>query len=197
MQVVYIQGKETVRRIEQLADQLKRDIQMKKARVDEVPRQAVLKPEYAVHRLRDQQFGIGDRVVMVKDSGSVPLSTRGVVIGISVKTLDVVWDISFMSGSTLGNKYVTRPHRLPRIIVRCCGVFRCSPRRGATVEFHACLNLSHPQMATSNLSELHQLRLDSHPQPPPPQSVWKAPGNRGSDDLLLTLLFPRAQHSSL
>lgn len=153
-------GKETVRRIEQLADQLKRDIQTKKARADEIPRQAVLKPEYAAYRLRDQRFGIGDRVVMVRGSGSVPLLTRGVVIGINVKTVDVVWDVSFMSGSSLGNK--------------------CSPRRGATVEFHACLNLSHPQMAISNLSELHQLRLDSHPQQPPPQSVWKASGNRGS-----------------
>lgn len=164
---------------------------MRKARADEIPRQAVLKPEYAVYRLRDQRFCIGDRVVMVQDSGSVPLSTRGVVIGVKAKTADVVWDVSFVSGSSLGNKWVIRLHHSPKIIIGCCCIFRCSPRRGATVEFHACLNLSDPQVATSNLSELHQLRLESHPQRPPPQSVWKASGNRRSDVLLLTLLLPR------
>ena len=44
---------------------------------------------------------------MIKDSGSVPLSCKGAVIGISAKTLDVLWDDSFMSGSTLGDKFVT------------------------------------------------------------------------------------------
>ena len=80
---------------------------MKKARVDGIPRQAVLKPAHAVYRLQNQKFDIGDRVVMVKDSGSVPLSIKGVVIGINAKTLDVVWDVSFMSGSTLGDRFVT------------------------------------------------------------------------------------------
>ena len=78
---------------------------MKKAKVDGVPRQAVLKPAHAVYRLQNQRFDIGDRVVMVKDSGSVPLSFKGVVIGINVKALDVVWDASFMSGSTLGERF--------------------------------------------------------------------------------------------
>jgi 5'-3' exoribonuclease 1 len=80
---------------------------MKKARVENVPRLAVLKPDHAVYRLQNQRFDIGDRVVMVRDSGSVPLSTKGVVIGINVGTLDVVWDILFMSGSTLGDRFVT------------------------------------------------------------------------------------------
>ena len=78
---------------------------MKKVIVNGIPRQAVLKPAHAVYRLQNQRFYIGDRVVMVKDSGSVPLSIKGVVIGINAKTLDVVWDVSFMSGSTLGNRY--------------------------------------------------------------------------------------------
>lgn len=80
--------------------------QVKEATVDGVPRHAVLKPAHAEYRLQHQQFAIGDRVVMAKDSGSVPLATRGVVIGINVKTLDVVWDALFTSGSTLGNKFV-------------------------------------------------------------------------------------------
>jgi len=72
--------------------------------VKSIPRQAVLKPAHAIYRLQNQRFDIGDRVVMVKDSGSVPLSIKGVIIGINAKTLDVVWDVSFMSGSTLGNR---------------------------------------------------------------------------------------------
>lgn len=81
---------------------------MRKAKVDGIPRQAVLKPAHAIYRLKNQRFDIGDRLVMIKDSGFVPLSTKGVVVGINVKTLDVVWDVSFMSGSTLGDRFVTR-----------------------------------------------------------------------------------------
>ena len=80
-----------------------------KARVDGVPRQAVLKSEHGRHRLQHQRFALGDRVIMVKDSGSVPLSMKGVVIGVKVKVLDVVWDGLFVSGSTLGNRSVTDP----------------------------------------------------------------------------------------
>ena len=61
---------------------------MKKVIANGVPRQAVLKPAHAVYRLQNQQFYIGDRVV----------------IGINARTLDVVWDVSFVSGSTLGNR---------------------------------------------------------------------------------------------
>lgn len=82
---------------------------MQKARVDGVLRLAVLKPAHAVYRLQSQRFNLGDRVVMVKDSGSVPLSTKGVVVGTNARTLDVVWDVSFMSGSTLGDKFVAHP----------------------------------------------------------------------------------------
>ncbi|KAF9778851.1 exonuclease II [Thelephora terrestris] len=159
-------GKETVRKIEELVDQLsERRTQMKKVIVNGIPRQAVLKPAHAIYRLQNQQFEIGDRIAMVKDSGSVPLSIKGVVIGINAKTLDVVWDVSFMSGSTLGD--------------------RCSQYRGATVEFNSCLNLSNPQVSTStNPSKSQQ----SHPndnaqrgigQRQTPPSVWKPPVNQG------------------
>jgi 5'-3' exoribonuclease 1 len=79
---------------------------MKKVIVNGIPRQGVLKPAHVAYRLQNQWFDIGDRVVMVKDSGPVPLSIKGVVIGINAKTLDVVWDVSFMSGSTLGDRCV-------------------------------------------------------------------------------------------
>ena len=92
---------------------------MKPVLVNGIPRQAVLKPAHAVHRLQNQRFDVGDKIVAVGDSGPVPLSIEGVVIGINAKTLDIVWDSSFTGGSTLGNRCVTssrlfdrRGHRL-------------------------------------------------------------------------------------
>lgn len=110
-------GQETVKKIEELVDELSgRRAQMKKVIVNGIPRQAVLKPAHAAYRLQNQRFDIGDRVVMVKDSGSVPLSIKGVVIGINAKSLDVVWDVSFMSGSTLGNRCDTSKSLGTRIV---------------------------------------------------------------------------------
>jgi hypothetical protein len=43
---------------------------------------------------------------MVQDSGGVPLSVKGVVVGLNAKSMDVVWDVPFMSGITLGNRSV-------------------------------------------------------------------------------------------
>ncbi|CAL1717076.1 unnamed protein product [Somion occarium] len=124
--------KETVKEIEELADKFtaskSRDA-IKKAIVKGIPRQAVLKPAHATYRLQNQHFELGDRVTMVQDSGGVPLSVKGVVIGMNAKSMDVVWDVPFMSGTTLGD--------------------RCSQYRGSTVEFTSCLNLSDPQFIAS------------------------------------------------
>ncbi|KAF5326675.1 hypothetical protein D9619_004005 [Psilocybe cf. subviscida] len=124
--------KDTVSQIESLADEFtkaKVPGQIKKAIVKGIPRQAVLKPAHAVYRLQNQHFALGDRVTMVQDSGGVPLSVKGVVIGLNAKSMDVVWDVPFMSGATLGD--------------------RCSQYRGSTVEFNTCLNLTAPQFVTS------------------------------------------------
>ncbi|PPQ70177.1 hypothetical protein CVT26_014453 [Gymnopilus dilepis] len=124
--------KETVAEIEALADTFtknKSSTSIKKAIVKGIPRQAVLKPSHAVYRLQNQHFALGDRVTMVQDSGGVPLSVKGVVIGLNAKSMDVVWDVPFMSGVTLGD--------------------RCSQYRGSTVEFNTCLNLTNPQFVTS------------------------------------------------
>ena len=43
---------------------------------------------------------------MVQDSGGVPLSVKGVVVGLNANSMDVVWDVPFMSGITLGNRSV-------------------------------------------------------------------------------------------
>ncbi len=82
---------------------------IKKAIVKNIPRQAVLKPSHAVYRLQNQHFALGDRVTMVQDSGGVPLSVKGVVIGMNAKSMDVVWDVPFLSGTTLGDRYMGIP----------------------------------------------------------------------------------------
>lgn len=99
-------------------------------RVKNVPRKALLKPSDAEHRLHNQWFSIGDRVVYVQDSGKVPIATRGTVIGLTRTTratlLDVVFDVTFMSGTTLSD--------------------RCSPFRGMTVPTQSVLNLTNRQL---------------------------------------------------
>ncbi|KAL0953086.1 hypothetical protein HGRIS_004359 [Hohenbuehelia grisea] len=124
--------KDTVSEIEKLADSLnasKSASAIKKAIVKGIPRQAVIKPSHAVYRLQNQHFALGDRVTMVQDSGGVPLAIKGVVIGLNTKSMDVVWDVPFLSGTTLSD--------------------RCSQYRGSTVEFNSCLNLTNPQYITS------------------------------------------------
>ena len=124
--------KETVAAIEQLADQfrsMKSPEQIKKAVIKGIPRQAVLKPAHAIYRLQGQRFALGDRVIMVVDAaaGGVPLAMKGVVVGIGMRDIDVVWDVPFMGGETLNG--------------------RCTEYRGSTVPFSACLNLTQPQFA--------------------------------------------------
>jgi len=96
-----------------------------------VPRSALLKPSDAEHRLGNQRFALGDRVVYVQDSGRVPIATRGTVVGISrtprTTLLDVVFDLTFMSGTSLGE--------------------RCTPFRGSTVPVASVLNLTQKQLA--------------------------------------------------
>lgn len=79
---------------------------VKKVVVKSTPPQAVLKPGHAVYRLQSQWYQLGDRVAMVQDSGGVPFALKGVVIGINSKTIDVVWDAAFISGTTLADRYV-------------------------------------------------------------------------------------------
>lgn len=123
---------ETVQQLEQLADHYRaeksREV-IKRAQFKGIPRQAVLKPSHAIYRLQGQKFTLGDRVIMVQDAaaGGVPLAMKGVVVGLGSRDIDVVWDVAFMGGETLGG--------------------RCSPYRGSTVPFSSCLNLTQPQFA--------------------------------------------------
>jgi 5'-3' exoribonuclease 1 len=101
-------AQETVLEIEKIADQANANrvpTAIKKAIVKNIPRRAVLKPAHAVYRLQNQRFDLGDRVTMVQDTGGVPLSAKGVVIGLNNKSMDIVWDVPFMSGTSLGDRY--------------------------------------------------------------------------------------------
>ncbi|KAM0254342.1 hypothetical protein ACHAQJ_006874 [Trichoderma viride] len=76
--------------------------------LNSVPRTALLRPADAEMVLGNQIFKLGDRVTFVAAAGKVPMATRGTVAGISrtatAVLLDVVWDTSFMSGTTLGER---------------------------------------------------------------------------------------------
>ncbi|KAL6704388.1 exonuclease II Exo2 [Coniothyrium glycines] len=124
---------DTVKLIEQAADAnlpLTQDVEAKK--IAKVPRYALLKPSDAEQRLGNQTFTIGDRVVYVQDSGRVPIGSSGTVIG-KTRTarnllLDVVFDATFMSGTSLGS--------------------RCSPFRGSTVPSSAVINMTDQQVVS-------------------------------------------------
>ncbi|KAI0067320.1 hypothetical protein BV25DRAFT_1795058 [Artomyces pyxidatus] len=157
--------KTTVAEIEKLADEFNKSrtaSAFKKVVVKNIPRRAVLKPAHAVYRLQNQSFALGDRVTMVQDSGGVPLSAKGVVIGLNAKNMDVIWDVPFMSGTTLGD--------------------RCSQYRGSTVEFNTCLNLSKPQFITS----VNPKAPPPPPNPPfhprfgPQPAIQPRPGQQGA-----------------
>jgi len=120
-----------VLQIEQAADAImaaSQNISGKK--IGGVPRMALLKPSDADQRTQHQKFRLGDRVVYVQDSGRVPIAMRGTVVGMTRTSrqtlLDVVYDSTFMSATTLNG--------------------RCSPFRGSTVSSNAVLNLSEKQV---------------------------------------------------
>jgi len=105
-----------------------------------VPRSALLRPADVEHRLGNQSFKLGDRVVYAQDSGKVPIATRGTVVGLTRTPrsvlLDVVFDASFMSGTTLGG--------------------RCSAFRGQTVLASSVLNVSYRQLIASSRATTSQ-----------------------------------------
>ena len=124
--------KEAVEDIERVQDRLYADKMqqpMKQAVLKNIPRRAVLKPEHASHRLQNQTYSVGDRVITASEVGSVPLAVRGVVVGIQAGFIDVVFDIAFMGGTTLGG--------------------RCSNYRGASLIPSALINLSDMQASQS------------------------------------------------
>ncbi|CAG8440611.1 11936_t:CDS:10 [Diversispora eburnea] len=96
--------KEAIAKVEKAADEYNKKQIYCKLVVDKVPRHVLLKPEHALTRLQGQNFNLGDRVVFVQDSGRVPIGAKGTVVGIEKSNIDVLFDVSFMSGSTLGDR---------------------------------------------------------------------------------------------
>lgn len=132
---------DVVKAIERDSDQLVRTQPPAEAKkMKGVPRSALLKPSDAEHRLGNQRFSLGDRLVYAQDSGKVPIATRGTVVGLTRTSrtilLDVVFDVSFMSGTTLGD--------------------RCSPFRGSTVPISSVLNLTDKQLVTGTRAKPNQ-----------------------------------------
>ena len=105
-------------------------------RVNGVPRHALLHPTHAEGRLQGQAFALGDRVVYVQNSGKVDIAKRGTVVGINTATLDVVFDLPIMSGSTLGG--------------------RCSENRGSIVSKSSVLNLTNPTVVALSKAALQR-----------------------------------------
>ncbi|KAL9105404.1 MAG: hypothetical protein Q9227_009422 [Pyrenula ochraceoflavens] len=122
---------DVVEQIERASDQhVEKEGDTSHITVTGVRRPALLKPSDAEHRLQNQRFSLGDRVAYVAETGKVPIAVKGTVVGLTRTTrrslLDIVFDQTFMAGTTLGG--------------------RCSSFRGQTVEASTVLNLSRPQL---------------------------------------------------
>ncbi|KAJ3383245.1 hypothetical protein HDU84_003762 [Entophlyctis sp. JEL0112] len=90
------------RAVDDLYNSMGSEVYLKAKKVNNVPRNFLLKPAHAPYRCGVQLFSLGDRVVNVAASGLVPLGALGTVIGFEgSKVVDVVFDFPFMSGSTL------------------------------------------------------------------------------------------------
>ena len=156
---------EVVKHIEQYADDLARTEPPPSAKtMNGIPRSALLNPSDAEQRLGNQYFSIGDRVIYAANSGKVPIALRGTVVGLTQTSrttlLDVVFDSSFMSGTTLGD--------------------RCSPFRGQTVPSWSVLNLSNRQvLALSKASSNRQSTPGSTPLTVPAYGLPTGPNGQG------------------
>lgn len=95
-----------------------------------------MKPSQCELRLQDQEFSLGDRVVYVHDSGKVPIATKGIVVRTGKKVIDIIFDVPFMSGTTLGGK--------------------CSAYRGLSVETHFLLNLTKRTLIVSTKTSVNK-----------------------------------------
>lgn len=131
-----------------------------------IPRSALLKPSDAQWRLGGQNFHLGDRVIYTADSGKVPIASKGTVVGLTQTSrevwLDIVFDVSFMSGNTLGD--------------------RCSPFRGQTVPKWSVLNLSHKQCIAGSKASASR-RPNGHAATPLTVQGYGAPGLNGEGQL--------------
>lgn len=158
---------EIVRKVEEAANEaFKLDPPGKgiNKKIGGAPRNALLKPSDAEQRLSHQRFRLGDRIVYVQDSGRVPIATRGTVVGKTPTSrttlLDVIFDVTFMSGTSLED--------------------RCSPFRGSTVPIHSVLNLTEPQLVVgSRASQNHRPQPQTQPLTATGYGAPLGPNGRG------------------
>jgi 5'-3' exoribonuclease 1 len=158
---------DVVKEIEKAADEnLRKEPAPVPKKIKGVPRKALLKPSDAEHRLGNQTFALGDRVVYVQDSGRVPIATRGTLVGMTRNSrttlLDIVFDSTFMSGTSLGE--------------------RCSPFRGSTVPITTVLNLSNRQLIAQTKAGLSQ-QPSTKPQSLTVQNYGQPTGPNGLGQL--------------
>ena len=156
---------EVVKQVELAADRLtQKGIEVEGKKIKGVPRNALLKPSDAEHRLGNQHFSLGDRVVYAADSGRVPIATHGTVVGVTrtsrTTLLDIVFDVTFMSGTTLGE--------------------RCSPFRGSTVPLSSVLNITDRQLvAGSKAAAVHRPQPTAQPLTVSGYGAPVGPGGKG------------------
>lgn len=158
---------EVVKQIENAADEaLRTDPPPVNKQMGGIPRNALLKPSDAQWRLGNQKFALGDRVIYAADSGKVPIASKGTVVGLTSTPretwLDVVFDVSFMSGTSLGD--------------------RCSPFRGSTVPTWSVLNLSNRQLLASSKASAGR-QTNGAVQSPLTVPSYGAPGINGQGQL--------------
>ncbi|KNE61402.1 hypothetical protein AMAG_06232 [Allomyces macrogynus ATCC 38327] len=122
-----------------------------------VPANSVLKSEHAELVLGKQTFSLGDRVLSVADRGKAPLGALGYIVGIEKEHVEVVFDVTFMAGSTLNG--------------------RCTESRGLAMKRGLLLNLTYPQSPvwTSEVKPKAQIKTYS-PAPAPSKNAWAAGG---------------------
>ncbi len=81
---------------------------VKTTKMNGVPRNTLMRPQDAEHRLGNQKFSLATVSCMLPRLARCRCAVRGTVVGISrtptAKLLDVVFDITFMSGTTLGQR---------------------------------------------------------------------------------------------
>ncbi|KAL1920326.1 uncharacterized protein VTP21DRAFT_1472 [Calcarisporiella thermophila] len=137
--------KASIAKIEKCADLQRKETTYHTVIIKNIPRHAVLKPSHAPTRLRDQYFALGDRVISVIDSGVVPIATKGTVVGVEGSQLEIVFDDSFMGGTTLGG--------------------RCSMYRGMGVPAYTVLNLTQQQYRGNTVNKNSRPPIHHHPNP--------------------------------
>ncbi len=153
-----------------------------------VPRAAILKPSDAELVLGNQSFQLGDRVTFANAAGKVPIATRGTVVGISrtatALLLDVLWDTSFMSGTTLGD----RAPMFRGQTVASSSVLNTSDKQVVSASSRSQQRRAAPNPTTGTYGSIGITQLKDAPTPPPLRGGWRgamnpdrnSPARRGS-----------------